>query len=45
MATKKPAAKKMISESELSELNYPDAPKIVTKRCRVPRARRCGKRR
>jgi 4-aminobutyrate aminotransferase len=40
MATKKPAASKMISESELSELNYPDAPKIVTKSVPGPKSKK-----
>ncbi|MCL4369011.1 MAG: aminotransferase class III-fold pyridoxal phosphate-dependent enzyme, partial [Actinobacteria bacterium] len=40
MATKKPVATKMISESELSELNFPDAPKIVTKTVPGPKGKK-----
>jgi len=46
MATKRtpakaaPAKAKMISEGELSELNYPDAPKIVTKSVPGPKSKK-----
>ena len=41
MATKKtPAKTTMISEDELSELNYPDAPKIVTKSVPGPKSKK-----
>lgn len=39
-AAKTPAKTKMISEGELSELNFPDAPKIVTKSVPGPKTKK-----